>query len=101
MLFARVRYDGSKRQDILDYDAKIYSMSVDGNRIYVAVRDASNDEKVLILNAETFEVEQTLDSLGTEVICAAGDDWLYYVDPTDGDTWYRVNVASGEREKMR
>jgi len=101
MLFARVRYDGSKRQDILDYDAKIYSMNVDGNRIYVAVRDASNDEKVLILNAETFEVEQTLDNLGTEIICTAGDDWLYYVDPLDGDMWYRVNVVSGEREKMR
>lgn len=101
MVIERMRLDGSEATEIYRYDGKISAFNVAGNRLFLSVSDkATRKDSIVIVSTETLEVEQQFDRV-TEVICTVGEDWLYFADWNDGDTWYRINIDSGEIEKLR
>ena len=101
MVIDRVRPDGSEAAEVYRYDGKVSTFNVANGRLFVSVSEKeTRKDTIAIVNMETGEVEKVLDRI-TEVICTVGEDWLYFADWNDGDTWYKVNLDSWEIEKLR
>lgn len=100
MVIEKMLPDGSEISSVYAYDAKITSFNIYGNRIYISVRDNEGRDKIISFNMDTSLEEQEFYQV-SEILCTSDGDWLYYADWNDGNIWYRINIGSGETEKLR
>ena len=98
-VISRMRLDGSDPAEVFRSEKPIVTFNAVGNRLLVSVSDKTNPDQILVVSADTFEVEQAV-TKGTDVICTVGEDGVYFADWGDSSAWYMLDLGSGKVQKV-
>ena len=98
-VIARMRLDGSDAAEVFRSERPIVTVNAAADRLFVSVSDKMTDDQILVVSLDTFTVEQAV-TKGTGVICTAGEDGVYFADWGDSNAWYRLDLSSGQVEKV-
>ena len=100
LVINKAQLDGSENQELLRFDGKVYNFNIYGNTMFVSTRDENDIDCINVINIDTMEQVNKFE-LSVNLFYTMDSDWLYFVDATDWNEWYRVNVETNETEKLK
>ena len=95
----RMRLDGTQDAEVYRCPMPVTTLNVAGNRLIAAMHDGRTTDRVLVISADTFAVERDV-MYGTGLLCTDGRDKMYFADWGDHESWYVMDLTSGEVAKL-
>lgn len=96
----KMKADGSEKSEVWKYNAKINVFAVCGDRIVVCVRDLSEDEYILVFDAQTMRQLVQSETFATGALCTDTAGNVYVSDAFGSGAWHEFDLETGTVDKI-
>ncbi len=96
----KMKADGSEKSEVWKYNAKINVFAVCGDRIVVCVRDLSEDEYILVFDAQTMRLLVQSETFATGALCTDTAGNVYVSDAFGSGAWHEFDLETGTVDKI-